>query len=69
MKIRVAIAHMDAVQGEQDRNFQRGISLIAEAARRGMQLVCFPEMRTGLDWASNRQVAADPMSINGETPA
>lgn len=32
-EITVSIARMDAVQGEPDRNVQRGIAMIAEAAR------------------------------------
>jgi len=53
MEITVSIAQTDVAPGEVARNIERGRSLIAEAAGRGSDLVCFPEMwTTGLGGTS-----------------
>ncbi len=59
MHITVSIAQLDVIEAEPERNLERGFAMIAEAARRGADLVCFPELwTTGLDWNRNRQLAA-----------
>ncbi len=65
MEITVSIAQMDVVQGEPDKNVERGCTMIAEAARRGSDLICFPEMwTTGFDWSRNKQLAAGHTEIH-----
>lgn len=46
MEITVSIAQMNIAAGDIASNLERGRSLIAEAAGRGSDLVCFPEMWT-----------------------
>ena len=65
MEITVSIAQMDVVQGEPDSNVERGCAMIAEAARRGSQLICFPEMwTTGFDWSRNKKLVAGHTEIH-----
>jgi len=65
MEITVSIAQMDVVQGEPDSNVERGRTMIAEAARRDSQLICFPEMwTTGFDWKRNRELAAGHAAVH-----
>ena len=65
MEITVSIAQMDVAQGEPERNVERGCAMISEAARRGSQLICFPEMwTTGFGWARNQQLAAGHAGIH-----
>jgi predicted amidohydrolase len=42
------------------KNLEKGEALIAEAARRGSDLICFPEMwTTGFNWTNNERIARD----------
>ena len=65
MEITVSIAQVDVVQGDPASNVERGCAMIAEAASRGSDLVCFPEMwTTGFDWSRNRELAAGHIEIH-----
>jgi len=58
MEITVSIAQLDIAAGEVERNLERGRHMIAEAAGRGSDLVCFPEMwTTGLGGAGRHDAA------------
>jgi len=65
MQLTVSIVQMDVAQADLERNLERGRAMIAEAAKRGSDLVCFPEMwTTGLNWNSNRQCAAGHADVH-----
>lgn len=60
MKLNVSIAQMDVATSRPELNLEKGEAFIAEAARRGSDLVCFPEMwTTGFNWADNERLAAE----------
>jgi predicted amidohydrolase len=44
--MKIAIAQMDIVRGEKEKNLERGLSLIEEAAERGSDMVILPELWT-----------------------
>ena len=42
-----------------EENLKKGEAFVAEAVRRGSDVICFPEMwTTGFDWAANERIAA-----------
>ncbi|HOP41715.1 MAG TPA: carbon-nitrogen family hydrolase [Geobacteraceae bacterium] len=50
-KLTIAIAQIRVAPRKPEENLTKAESLVAEAARRGSDLVCFPEMwTTGFDW-------------------
>ncbi|MFN2222627.1 MAG: carbon-nitrogen family hydrolase [Candidatus Promineifilaceae bacterium] len=62
MTITVSLAQMDIITGQVDENLSRARSMIAEAARRGSDLVLLPELwSTGYDLrnAANHAAALD----------
>jgi omega-amidase len=60
VKITVSMAQMDVVRSRPEENLQKGEGLVREAARRGSDLICFPEMwTTGFDWEENRRIAPE----------
>ena len=60
MKLTVSLAQMNVLRAQPRENLAKGEALIAEAARRGSDVVCFPEMwTTGFDWESNARTARD----------
>ncbi len=60
MKLRVALVQMSVARGRYEENLEKGEAFIAEAARGGSELVCFPEMwTTGFDWETNHSIAAE----------
>lgn len=60
MKLTVSLAQIAVAQSQPAVNLQKGEKLIAEAARRGSDLVCFPEMwTTGFNWDKNKQMAKE----------
>jgi omega-amidase len=64
MKLTVSLAQIFVARSEPDKNLEKGEALIAEAARRGSDLICFPEMwTTGFNWATNERVAHDHEKI------
>ena len=66
MKLTVSIAQFDVVTSQPEENLRKGESFIAEAARRGSDLVCLPEMwTTGFNWANNERMAQDHETVPG----
>ncbi len=60
MKLTVSIAQIEVANSQPEVNLRKGQLLIAEAARRGSEVVCFPEMwTTGFNWAYNERLAAE----------
>jgi omega-amidase len=59
MKLTVSMAQINIARSRPDENLLKGEGLVREAARRGSDLICFPEMwTTGFDWKENRRIAA-----------
>ena len=51
MKLTISLAQIDVAQGDPAANFKKAAAWTAEAARRGSDLIVFPEMwTTGCDW-------------------
>jgi omega-amidase len=59
-KLTVSLAQMSVVRSKPEENLKKGEVLIAEAARRGSDIICFPEMwTTGFDWAANKRIVPE----------
>lgn len=59
-KLNVSLAQIKVVRSRPEENLEKGEALIAEAAGRGSDVICFPEMwTTGFDWIANERIAAD----------
>ncbi len=59
MNLTVSIAQMCVAVSEPEVNLQRAEAWIAEASRRGSDVICFPEMwTTGFNWVNNERMAA-----------
>jgi omega-amidase len=59
MKLTISLAQIDIVLGDPEANLTKAAQLTAEAARRGSELVIFPEMwTTGMDWHNLDSLAA-----------
>ncbi len=66
MELTVSVAQIRVAQSQPEKNLEKGEKLIAEAARRGSQLVCFPEMwTTGFHWEYNERTAPDHEGVIG----
>jgi len=64
MQLIVSMAQMEVLVSEPAKNLERGEAWIAEAAKRGSDLICFPEMwTTGFNWAANRRMAQEHEKI------
>jgi len=64
MNLAVSIAQMEVAVSRPEENLAKAEALIAEAASRGSDLVCFPEMwTTGFDWTYLAGVAGDTIPI------
>lgn len=64
MTLTVSIAQIKVAVSRPEENLEKTEDLIAEAARRGSDLVCFPEMwTTGFDWTYLAGVAGDTIPI------
>jgi predicted amidohydrolase len=64
MKLNVSLAQISVAPAQPEVNLEKGEKLVAEAARRGSDLVCFPEMwTTGFQWESNRKVAREHEAV------
>lgn len=58
MKLTLSIAQMNVATSQPEANLLKGESFIAEASRRGSDVICFPEMwTTGFNWANNERMA------------
>ena len=57
-KLTVSLAQLSVERSQPEKNLQKGEEMVAEAARRGSDIICFPEMwTTGFDWAANERIA------------
>lgn len=64
MNITVSIAQIDVATSQPEENLRKAEGLIAEAARKGSDLICFPEMwTTGFNWANNERLAPEHGSV------
>lgn len=60
MKLKASIAQMNVAVSEPEANLQKAEGFVAEAARRGSELICFPEMwTTGFNWTNNQRMASE----------
>jgi predicted amidohydrolase len=60
VKLVVSLAQISVAPAQPEANLEKGERLIEEAARRGSQLVCFPEMwTTGFQWSANERMARE----------
>jgi len=66
----VTVAQVEVARADHASNLEKGRALVAEAARRGSDLVCFPEMwTTGFDWDANRRIAAEHEKVSEDIAA
>jgi predicted amidohydrolase len=64
MKFVVSLAQIRVAVSEPEKNLRRAELWIAEASRRGSDILCFPEMwTTGFNWENNERMAADHEKI------
>jgi predicted amidohydrolase len=57
-KLTVSLAQIKVERSKPDVNLAKGEDMIAEAANRGSDIICFPEMwTTGFDWTENKRIA------------
>jgi predicted amidohydrolase len=67
MKVTVSLAQIDVARTDYGANLEKGRALVCEAAGRGSDLVCFPEMwTTGFDWEANKRIAAEHEPVKDE---
>ena len=60
MSLTLSIAQIEVVRSQPEANLRKAELLVAEAARRKSDIICFPEMwTTGFDWAGNERMAAE----------
>jgi omega-amidase len=60
MKLTVSLPQIEVATSQPEVNLRKGQLLIAEPARRGSDVVCFPEMwTTGFNWANNERLVAE----------
>jgi predicted amidohydrolase len=56
----ISLAQMNVIRARPAENLAKAEQWIAEAARRGSDLICFPEMwPTGFNWERNRELALE----------
>lgn len=59
-KLTLSLAQINVVSANPEENLRKGEKFICEAARRGSDLITFPEMwTTGFDWGYNERVVRD----------
>jgi len=60
MAVTISLAQIDVATSEPQKNLDKAAAYIQEAARRGSDLIVFPEMwTTGFQWEWNRRNAAE----------
>ena len=60
----VSLAQISVARSNPEENLRRGERLVAEAERRGSDIICFPEMwTTGFDWDKNERIANDQEKV------
>jgi omega-amidase len=63
-KCTISLAQIAVIPSRSDLNLEKGKELIAEAARRGSDLICFPEMWTsGFPWGELEIIARNHTTI------
>ncbi len=64
MRLTLSVAQMEVASGRLEENLGRAEVLVAEAAARGSELVCFPEMwTTGFHWETMKVMAGEHGSV------
>ncbi len=64
MNLTISIAQIDVSTSQPEMNLKKGEVLIDEAARRGSDLICFPEMwTTGFNWKENSRLVKEHKKI------
>ncbi len=64
MDLTISIAQIDVATSRPDLNLEKGAALISEAAGRGSELICFPEMwTTGFNWVENARIVEEHETI------
>jgi predicted amidohydrolase len=64
MQLTISLAQMDIALGDPAANLQKAETWSAEAARRGSDLIVFPEMwTTGCDWLHIKELSASQADI------
>lgn len=54
----ISLAQMEVIRSNPEENLQKGKQFIAEASRRGSDIICFPEMwTTGFPWEDMGEMA------------
>lgn len=70
MNLTVSLAQMKVVPSRPEENLRRAEALIAEAAQRGSDLVCLPEMwTTGFAWSYLTEAALEHERVIGRVAA
>jgi predicted amidohydrolase len=58
-ELTVSLAQMAVARANPEENLKKGEVFVAEAVRRGSDVICFPEVwTTGFDWTANERIAA-----------
>jgi omega-amidase len=58
-KLTVSLAQIKVMRSRPEENLKKGEAMVAEAAGRGSDIICFPELwTTGFDWDENARIAA-----------
>ncbi len=69
-EMRVSLAQMTVTRARPEENLKLGEAFVAEAARRGSDVICFPEMWTsGFDWEANKRLAPQQEHVLGKIAA
>ncbi len=64
MAVTISLAQIDVATSEPQKNLEKARTYIQEAARRGSDIIIFPEMwTTGFQWEKNRQIAAEHEAV------
>jgi predicted amidohydrolase len=64
VNFKLSIAQIEVAQSHPEENLRKGEALIAESAKRGSDLICFPEMwTTGFNWPNNERMAREHEKI------
>lgn len=70
MKMTISLVQMDVITSQPEKNLEKGEKWIKEAARRGSDIVCFPEMwTTGFNWEVNKKIAPKHEEIMNKVAA
>lgn len=70
MKLTVSLAQIEVIPGDPQTNLNKADGWIAEAARRGSEIVVFPEMwTTGFDWDRLQELSASSGEMVAEVAA